>query len=145
MLVMSNGGFGGIHQRLLDRSRGRRLPRDFVPARLPLVAGLAQGVLLQQTVQAHGRAAEYRCPQLPASPRRAIDDVLRLLDAWPARDVALIGSSLGGYYATWLAERLGCRAVLLNPAIRPQDDLARHLGAQPVYFSDARSTSGRNT
>lgn len=96
-----------------------------------------KAVLLQQTLQAHGRAAEYRCPKLPASPRRAIEDVLRLLDAGPARDVVLIGSSLGGYYATWLAERVGCRAVLLNPAIRPQDDLARHLGEQPVYFSDA--------
>jgi predicted esterase YcpF (UPF0227 family) len=49
--------------------------------------------------------------------------------------VALIGSSLGGYYATWLAERLGCRAVLLNPAIAPARDLEGHLGRQPVYFS----------
>jgi len=49
--------------------------------------------------------------------------------------VALIGSSLGGYYATWLAERLGCRAVVLNPAIAPARDLEAHLGRQPVYFS----------
>jgi len=96
-----------------------------------------KATLLQQALRARGRLAEYRCPQLPASPRRAIDETMRLLDAGPAGDVALIGSSLGGYYATWLAERVGCRAVLLNPAIRPQDDLGRHLGVQPVYFSDA--------
>jgi len=92
---------------------------------------------LQQALRARGRLAEYRCPQLPASPRQAIDAAKRLLDAGPAEEVALIGSSLGGYYATWLAERVGCRAVLLNPAIRPQDDLAGHLGVQPVYSSDA--------
>jgi predicted esterase YcpF (UPF0227 family) len=51
--------------------------------------------------------------------------------------VALIGSSLGGYYATWVAEKLGCRAVLLNPAIDPARDLQTHIGRQPVFFSDA--------
>lgn len=86
---------------------------------------------------ARGRADDYLCPQLPASPRQAIDLLLaaaRLED--PAR-LALIGSSLGGYYATWLAEQLGCRAVLLNPAITPYVDLKNHLGQQPVFFSDA--------
>ena len=48
----------------------------------------------------------------------------------------MVGSSLGGYYATWLAERTGCRAVLLNPAIRPYEDLAAHLGVQTVFHSD---------
>jgi predicted esterase YcpF (UPF0227 family) len=57
------------------------------------------------------------------------------VDACPAAQLTLIGSSLGGYYATWLAERSGCRAVLLNPAIRPQHDLARYLGVHTVYGS----------
>lgn len=92
---------------------------------------------LRDALAARGRAADFVCPQLPASPRAAAglaEAAARLED--PQR-LALIGSSLGGYYATWLAERIGCRAVLLNPAIRPYQDLRDHLGPQPVYFSDA--------
>ncbi len=48
-------------------------------------------------------------------------------------DVTLIGSSLGGYYATWLAEKHGWRAVLLNPAVVPQRDLSHYLGEQPLW------------
>lgn len=83
-----------------------------------------------------GRLDEFLCPQLPASPRaaaRIIEAAARLED--PQR-LSLIGSSLGGYYATWLAERIGCRAALLNPAIAPYDDLRAHLGVQPVFFCE---------
>ena len=48
----------------------------------------------------------------------------------PPDELTLIGSSLGGYYATHLAERCGARAVLINPAIRPYDDLRRYVGPQ---------------
>lgn len=92
--------------------------------------------MIRDALAARGLADEYLCPQLPASPRQAIElaqAACRLED--PAR-LVLIGSSLGGYYATWLAEHTGCRAVLLNPAITPYDDLKAHLGRQPVYFSD---------
>jgi len=94
--------------------------------------------MLRDAMASRGRSDDYLCPALPASPLRAIDlalDVVRGVE--PAR-LALIGSSLGGFYATWLAERLDCRAVLLNPAIRPQDDLIRYIGFQPVYFSEAQ-------
>jgi predicted esterase YcpF (UPF0227 family) len=90
---------------------------------------------LRQLLAARGRAAEYLCPQLPVAPSEAIEVAAGLVRDRRPDEVALIGSSLGGFYATWLAERIGCRAVLLNPAIRPQDDLKRHLGLQPVYFS----------
>jgi predicted esterase YcpF (UPF0227 family) len=82
-----------------------------------------------------GRLDELLCPQLPASPRAAA----RLIEAAAKLEgpsqLTLIGSSLGGYYATWLAERIGCRAALLNPAITPYEDLRAHLGVQPVFFS----------
>lgn len=91
---------------------------------------------LRAALAARGRGAEFVCPQLPASPRAAIDLTRTAIGAVSAERLCLIGSSLGGYYATWLAENIGCRAVLLNPAIRPYDDLRAHLGAQPVYFSD---------
>ena len=96
-----------------------------------------KATMLRQAMASRDRSAEYLCPALPASPARAVMEVERLVQGLAPERLALIGSSLGGYYATWLAERLGCRAVLLNPAIRPQDDLANHLGEQPVFFSDA--------
>ena len=52
-----------------------------------------------------------------------------------ANDWALMGSSLGGYYATFLAEAYGCRAVLLNPAVMPADDLASYVGELTSYHS----------
>ena len=47
--------------------------------------------------------------------------------------MAVVGSSLGGFYATAVAERLGCRAVLLNPAVEPARDLSRHIGEQTSW------------
>lgn len=52
---------------------------------------------------------------------------------WPGARMAVVGSSLGGYYATWLAEQRGCKAVLLNPAVFAARDLARHVGSHPVW------------
>ena len=53
-----------------------------------------------------------------------------------ARDWAVIGSSLGGYYATYLAEHYGCRAALLNPAVRPDLDLGAYVGLLTAFHSD---------
>jgi len=80
-----------------------------------------------------GREADFLCPPLPVSPRAAAEVALASAQLEDPRNLSLIGSSLGGYYATWLAERLGCRAVLLNPAVRPHEDLLAHLG----WHSDA--------
>jgi predicted esterase YcpF (UPF0227 family) len=83
-----------------------------------------------------GLSDQLRCPQLPASPDEAIALALELVDGVAADDLAIVGSSLGGYYATYLAERLGCRAVLLNPAIVPLKDLDQHVGVTTQYHSD---------
>ena len=92
--------------------------------------------MLRERMRALGREHEYACPALPASPREAVAIALQAAEGVPTPALALIGSSLGGYYATFIAERLGCRAVLLNPAIAPARDLEAHLGQQPVFFSD---------
>lgn len=92
--------------------------------------------LIAKRLQALGRAAEYRCPQLPASPRQAAQLMLDLVRDGTPSQLTLIGSSLGGYYATWLAEQLGCRAVLLNPAVAPPRDLAPYVGVSTAYHSD---------
>lgn len=92
--------------------------------------------LIAERLQARGRCAEYHCPQLPASPRDAIALASRIMSRFSPNDVALIGSSLGGYYATWLAEKSGCRAVLLNPAVKPPRDLEKYVGVTTAYHSD---------
>jgi uncharacterized protein len=45
----------------------------------------------------------------------------------------VVGSSLGGFYARWLALQTGCRAALLNPAVFPQRDLARYIGEHSAW------------
>ena len=72
-------------------------------------------------------------PQLPVSPRAAMGGLLRDVAGWPVDSMAVVGSSLGGFYATALAERLGCRAVLLNPAVHPARDLAAHVGEHTLW------------
>jgi predicted esterase YcpF (UPF0227 family) len=83
--------------------------------------------VVQQRMAAAGRAADLICPQLPASPKAAMDLVLTLVERYSG-NLAIIGSSLGGFYATWLAERFGCRAALINPAVDPLKDLDKHVG-----------------
>ncbi|PWF55280.1 YqiA/YcfP family alpha/beta fold hydrolase [Massilia glaciei] len=97
----------------------------------------AKARLTARAMAARGLEAELVCPQLPASPKAAMALALDLVaGADPAR-LAVVGSSLGGYYAAWLAERLGCRAVLLNPAVTPLRDLDAHVGVGTAFHSDA--------
>lgn len=92
--------------------------------------------LLSAHFAEQGRSDEFVCPQLPASPKAAIELASRLVDGVPAEELSIIGSSLGGFYATYLAEKLGCRAVLLNPAVKPPRDLASYVGVSTAYHSD---------
>ena len=73
------------------------------------------------------------CPQLPPSPRAAIELVMQGTAGWPRHAMAVMGSSLAGFYATHVAQARGCRAVLLNPAIRPARDLAKYIGEQTAW------------
>lgn len=73
------------------------------------------------------------CPQLPPSPRAAAELIAQGTADWPAERMAVVGSSLGGFYATWLAARTGCRAVLVNPAVDPARDLANYIGEQTAW------------
>jgi uncharacterized protein len=77
------------------------------------------------------------CPQLPPSPREAMAMVWAGVAAWPRESMAVLGSSLGGFYATYVAAQLGCPAVLLNPAVQPARDLARYIGEQSSWHDPA--------
>lgn len=54
---------------------------------------------------------------------------------WPRKSMAVVGSSLGGFYATWVAEQTQCKAVLLNPAIDPARDLQKYVGEQTAWHN----------
>ena len=92
--------------------------------------------LLKARLEALGRGAEFAAPALPHSPAQAA----ALLDALATRHpgAALVGSSLGGYYATYLAEKHGLKAALLNPAVRPYELLKDHLGMQQNFHTGER-------
>jgi predicted esterase YcpF (UPF0227 family) len=90
--------------------------------------------LLKARLEALGRGAEFAAPALPHSPAQAAELLDALLKRHPG--AALVGSSLGGYYATCLAEKHDLNAVLLNPAVRPYDLLAPLVGRQKNFHTD---------
>ena len=77
---------------------------------------------------------QYLVPELPHRPAAAFDAILAVCSPY-AGELTLVGSSLGGFYATVAAERLGCRAALLNPAVRPHCHFDRHLGPQRNMYT----------
>nr|WP_315237622.1 YqiA/YcfP family alpha/beta fold hydrolase [uncultured Albidiferax sp.] len=86
-----------------------------------------------QRVQTQHPAVTWWCPQLPPSPQAAMALVQQGIADWPRPTMAVIGSSLGGFYATWVAEHTGCKSVLLNPAVDPARDLAKYIGEQTSW------------
>lgn len=92
--------------------------------------------LLGAELKKRGLAHRWQCPQLPASPRLAVERAMHIVSGVAPDSLTVIGSSLGGYYATWLAERTGCRAVLLNPAVNAAQKLATQVGEHTHYHSD---------
>ncbi|TNF63144.1 MAG: esterase [Burkholderiales bacterium] len=73
------------------------------------------------------------CPQLPPSPAEAMSLVREGTAGWPQERSAVIGSSLGGFYARHLGLSRGWKRALLNPAVHPARDLARHIGEQTAW------------
>ena len=78
---------------------------------------------------------DYRVPQMHHRPKRAVGEIEAACRGIPPGELTLVGSSLGGFYATVVAERLGCRAALLNPAVHPQRHFTRYLGKQRNMYT----------
>ena len=74
-------------------------------------------------------------PELHHRPAQAISQVQWSCLGKDPADVTLVGSSLGGFYATVVAEKLGCKAALLNPAVHPHRHFARFLGPQKNLYT----------
>ena len=84
-----------------------------------------------------GKSIDWYCPQLPPSPEKAIALVQANIEAVNPKRISFIGSSLGGFYATHLAEQFpNARAVLLNPAVRAARELAPYVGQLTAYDSN---------
>lgn len=79
---------------------------------------------------------ELLLPDLPYTPREAVATIEQALNG--RRPDAVIGSSLGGFLATYLAEKTGCYAALINPAVAPYELLSQHFGCyhHPVLQQD---------
>lgn len=88
-----------------------------------------------------GAQHQLLMPQLPHEPAQAAESCKKLLHQQIAEvgagHVVVIGSSLGGYYATWLTEQLGVKSILINPAIKPYDLLHAYLGSNQNYHDDS--------
>jgi uncharacterized protein len=93
----------------------------------------AKATLIRARMEALGRAGEFVCPQLPASPRAAVDAAMATR---PGECDTVVGSSLGGFYATWVAERTGARCVLLNPSTDPVASIGPLVGTYTMFHSD---------
>ena len=92
---------------------------------------------LKARMAALGLGDLFWCGQLPPSPRAAIALAERQIAAAraPGAPVTVVGSSLGGYYATHLAEKHGLRAVLVNPAVVAHLSLAEFVGTQTNLYT----------
>lgn len=79
---------------------------------------------------------EFIAPKLSEQPSKAIHTLSQCIEKQlAATKIALIGSSLGGFYATWLAQTYHLKAVLINPAVNPQELLMDYLGKNINYHT----------
>lgn len=91
--------------------------------------------LLREHMAKLGLSDHYACPELSHRPNEAMEQLETLISLQDPRGVTLVGSSLGGFYATALVERFGARAVLVNPAVKPYELLAGYLGPQKNLYT----------
>ncbi len=76
------------------------------------------------------------CPKLLASPKESMDMVIKHIDQSSSDRIVIIGSSLGGFYTNYLAEKYQCKGVVLNPAVYAARELEPHVGMMTAYDSD---------
>ena len=92
----------------------------------------------QQTIEyvhSLGCPRQLLVPELTAGPADTLLEIQQLIDARSSYRIGLIGSSLGGFYATCLAEKNNLRAVVVNPAVRPHLYWREYLGEHQNFYS----------
>ncbi len=89
--------------------------------------------VLKRYMEERGLGAEFACPALPVSASAAISAIRGTVQG--RGPVCYLGSSLGGFYATYLVEKYGGKAVLINPAVDPHVGLQAFLGPQKNLYT----------
>lgn len=89
-------------------------------------------------LQTHRPDVHWWCPQLPPSPRATWQVIRDGIAGWPATSSAVLGSSLGGFYATAVAEHTGWPALVMNPAVDPARDLRQYIGEQTQFHDPSQ-------
>lgn len=104
--------------------------------------GSHKTLLLKRYLEQRGLAAKYACPALPHWPDQAIaaieSEMVRAESEMRGEAITFVGSSLGGFYATHLAEKHFTKAVLINPAVHPHTGLRPLLGPQQNLYTGER-------
>jgi len=86
-----------------------------------------------------GRGEDVVIPELSHEPAVAMQQLCEIVERNHERLIILLGSSLGGYYSTWLTESYDhIRTVLINPAVRPFELLPQYLGINENFYSGKR-------
>ena len=89
--------------------------------------------IMADYVGARHSKVRWWCPQLPPSPREAAAVIVEGIANWPRQNMAVMGSSLGGYYGSWVAQLARCKSVMINPAVNPARDLEKYIGEQSSW------------
>jgi predicted esterase YcpF (UPF0227 family) len=93
-----------------------------------------KGVKVSMLRERHGNSV--LAPSLSLIPDLAIDTLEQLVVCMceSGKIPVLVGSSLGGFYAAYLAEKFDLKAVLINPSVKPYETLASHLGTNHSFY-----------
>ena len=78
---------------------------------------------------------EFICPDLPPFANQAFAIIEGVVESCKQRKIAVIGSSMGGFYATCLVEKYNMLGVLINPAVSPARGLDSWIGENENYIT----------
>ena len=89
-----------------------------------------KAVVTKAYVAKYFPSIKFHCPQIASTPKKALEQLEEILNTAPNEQWCVIGSSLGGYFSTYLSEKYHIKAVLINPAIKPYELLQDNIGEQ---------------
>jgi len=72
----------------------------------------------------------FVCPQLPVFPQQMWETIESIFSQYEDCEISVMGSSLGGFLATKVAQEYSAKVILINPAVTPDLLLTRYQGEQ---------------
>lgn len=97
-----------------------------------------KATVLMEAGKRFGKPDSIISPRLSWQPALAIKQLETIIEAHQSRGITLIGSSLGGFYAAYLAEKYNIKAILVNPAVQAPELLKEHLGPQYNPYTEEK-------